>query len=100
MKVVAIYDNGGKTIDRYTVITDEPEDMANLNDMFMELGMSDDPTYPTGFSQWGGVTRSADRYNYDNEQWRTRCDLGRLIRFESLPEHLQKHIAYRMWVQE
>ena len=40
---IRIYDNKGKTFDRYTVIIDK--------DMY---GMSSDPLGPRGFNQYGG----------------------------------------------
>ena len=38
---IEVYDNGGKTIDRFTVIIDDGV-----------YGMSDDPFYPLGFNQF------------------------------------------------
>lgn len=44
-----IYDNGGKTLDRYTVLfMDQPE---NQKGIFAGLGMSADPFAPNGFGQ-------------------------------------------------
>ncbi len=43
MKSLKIYDNGGKTIDRYTVILDGAV-----------FTMSDDPLSPQGFNQYWG----------------------------------------------
>lgn len=46
---IRVYDNGGKTIDRYTVIyLDEPEAEVNL---FQSLGMNETPFHPQGFCQ-------------------------------------------------
>ena len=42
---IVVYDNGGKTADRYTVFIGD--------DVF---GMSDDPTSPQGFNQYSGTT--------------------------------------------
>ena len=48
MKHVKCYDNGGSTVDRYTVVfTDMPE----RSGLFTCLGMSDQPFHPQGFSQ-------------------------------------------------
>ncbi len=41
---IQVYDNGGETFDRYTVIID--------NDVF---GMSENPLSASGFNQWCGV---------------------------------------------
>ena len=38
---IEVFDNGGKTVDRFTVIIDEAV-----------FGMSDDPFYPLGFNQF------------------------------------------------
>jgi len=50
MKILAIYDNGGKTIDRYTVYYDEMWS-PSCNSC---LCMSDDPFYPLGVCQHSG----------------------------------------------
>ena len=49
---VVCYDNGGKTIDRYTaVFLDQPE-MNNPNrKLFAAVGMNDCPFHPQGFGQ-------------------------------------------------
>ena len=73
MTISAVYDNGGKTVDRYTVV---------FNDGSC-LGLSSNPTHPQGFSQWGqGVVEGPH--------------LGTKIRLAELPKHVQKHIAERM----
>jgi len=43
---VEVYDNGGETLDRYTIVID-----GDLNNCY---GMSDDPFHPMGFSQYVG----------------------------------------------
>ena len=48
MQILRILDNGGKTIDRYTVIYDEPFDH---NGNLMCLGMDEAPFHPQGFGQ-------------------------------------------------
>jgi hypothetical protein len=46
---VKIYDNGGKSFDRYTaVFMDQPE---RGNGMFAAVGMSEHPFHPQGFGQ-------------------------------------------------
>lgn len=93
MRILAIYDNGGKTFDRYTVITDEVDHSSQYHDALgLGTGLS-----PQGYSQWGTVLKTTDRYNFDNKQWRTRCDLGKRITFESLDTEHQTHIAQRLW---
>lgn len=46
---VRIYDNGGKTADRYTAVyMDQPERQPNT---FAAVGMSERPFHPQGFGQ-------------------------------------------------
>ena len=78
IQIYKIYDNGGKTFDRYTVLT-EPYHFGKSCEA---LGLSDNPTDPQGFSQWG------DAYEGDH--------LGKEIKFEKLPENIQEHIIERL----
>lgn len=76
-----VFDNGGKTIDRYTVfLANDPEEGA--------LGLSDNPTHPQGFSQWGDADLSVvERRNEE-------------IPFDQLPSNVQSHVIERFGVQE
>lgn len=84
MKIIGIYDNGGKTLDRYTVVIDNTTDDP-MHDM---LGLSEGSD---GFSQW------------TSGQWFKGSDgvrnthLGKRIRFEDLSGPTQKHIALRVF---
>jgi hypothetical protein len=69
--VKSIWDNGGKSIDRYTIVYKD-------GDM---LGLSEKPEHPQGFSQF----TSGDEGPH----------LGKKIKWENLPEHLKKHIIKR-----
>lgn len=103
MKKYTVFDNGGETLDRYTVI-DRQGDM---------LGMSEDPT---GFSQFSG--NCVDNYMFVayGYGWRRTCHvkkvishelpriieefkrdgiIGKEIPFKSLPKHLQEHVIKR-----
>lgn len=81
MKITAIYDNGGKTLDRFTVITDQPEyDSHNTPNLFMALGLSMDGD---GFSQF--CTAVPGRH------------LGRRVQFETLSANTQAHIVRRIF---
>lgn len=86
MKILAIYDNGGETLDRYTVVTNE---QWSLNSLAM-LGLSDNPTDPQGFSQWSGGTYAEGRGTRNTH-------LGKRVQFEHLSEELQNHIAHRVF---
>jgi len=71
---IRIYDNGGKTFDRYTVVfIDRPERKVNH---FECLGMSDNPFHPQGFGQHS--TAVPGRH------------LGKRIKFDELPFPCQK----------
>ena len=100
------FDNGGATLDRYTIVNHE-------GDM---LGLSDEPTMPQGFSQFAG--NCVD--NYMNISfgyaWRRQCDvkkiikhelpriiqefkqdgnIGKLVDFDSLPDNIKTHAINR-----
>lgn len=75
MKNVKIYDNGGKTFDRYTAIyMNAPE----CNGCYEARGMSANPFHPQGY----GMSCSAVPGKH----------LGKRIKFEDLPEDCQKLI--------
>ena len=77
---IRCYDNGGKTIDRYTVVyMDRPEREAGL---YVAIGASEFPFHPLGFGQH--CTAMPGRH------------LGKRIPFESLPKDVQKmvHMDY------
>lgn len=71
---IRCYDDGGKSIDRYTVIyMDQPERLPNT---FAAVGMNATPFHPQGFGQH--CTAMPGRH------------LGKRIPFESLPEDCQR----------
>jgi hypothetical protein len=72
MKFKGIYDNKGKTFDRFTIIFDDGT----------ALGLSHNPDSPVGFSQWG-------------ESVAEGVDLGKPITFQELPLRVQEHIKIR-----
>lgn len=72
-KNLKIYDNGGKTFDRYTAVyLNQPE----ANHCFSARGMSENPTSPQGFGCW--TTAQLGRH------------LGKLIKFNQLPSECQR----------
>ena len=75
--VLGIYDNGGKTCDRYTVIY-TPYTLDG-DTYFPYVGMSEAPFHPQGFGQHGEL-----RHRY------TRQAGERCIDFEQLPEACQR----------
>ena len=75
MKIKAIYDNGGKTFDRYTVYYNEPL-LSPIPNLYPCIGMSSNPFHPQGFGIHSEGTLG--RHN------------GKRIKFEDLPTDCQK----------
>ena len=79
--ILACYDNGGKTIDRYAILFGgklwHPEMGRNVQILF--LG---DNIGPQGVSMWGEAPASYRTY-------------GKKIRWADLPKKLKKHIQNR-----
>ena len=73
---VTVYDNGGASMDRYTVIIG--------NQVF---GMSDNPTSAQGFNQWAGQVGSDIKIG---------AHLGKTVKVTSLPKPVQVAIKDRM----
>lgn len=82
-KILAIYDNGGATLDRYTVVTD----VTGAGMMFDMLGLSEGGA---GFNQWTVG-------EYHPHDGRRNRHLGRRVRFEDLSGETQAHIAGRIF---
>lgn len=89
--VIACYDNGGKTVDRYTILFGGSlwtPDYARLNAecyrnprLTLCLGMSGSPTSPQGVSMWGEALRGPH--------------LGKKVTWDSLPENIKTHTVCR-----
>ena len=73
MQNVHIYDNGGKTFDRFTAVYLK---MPENRGMFSARGMSEHPFHPQGFGQF--CTAMDGKH------------LGKRIKFENLPADCQK----------
>ena len=78
IKIKAVYDNGGKTFDRYSIYIDEKE----RSGLYSVLGCSSNPTSPQGFSQF-----SSGMLGPHN---------GKRIAFSDLPKNVQKHVLFRL----
>jgi hypothetical protein len=78
MDIFKVFDNDGKTFDRYTVLT-EPWYNGKSCDAF---GFSDNCDEPMGFSQFCG-----DVYQ--------DAELGKEISFDKLPQNVQEHILMK-----
>jgi len=73
MEVAKVYDNGGQTFDRYTIIFKDRPDA---------LGLSENCDSSQGFSQFGDAVEGRH--------------LGRQIAFADLPENVRLHIRERI----
>jgi len=75
--VLGIYDNGGKTVDRYTVVYKNEESNGSI--FWPYVGMSANPFHPQGFGQHGEL-----KFRY------TRQKGEKVINFAELPLDCQK----------
>jgi hypothetical protein len=78
-KWIRVYDNGGKTADRYTVVFTGNYKGRDGCDY---IGMSENPFHPQGFGQHGWSQDIIDYPSYKH--------LGKKIKFEYLPKDCQK----------
>lgn len=90
--VLDVFDDD-RTVDRYTVIFTgqflEPQTGRTLaNTTLQYLAMSERPSHPGGFSQWGEFTA------YDCTAYRYRNGHHR-IRWLDLPENIRAHVIAR-----
>ena len=79
--VLAVYDNGGRTCDRYTVVY-EPYDLYG-KPVFAYVTMSGEPFHPQGFCQHGEAVGNRPTHAWGG-------DIGRVIAFEELPADCQR----------
>lgn len=70
LKVRAVFDNGGETLDRYTIIFDN-------GDM---IGASEDPTHPLGFGQYCGNVVDNYMNNSFGYSWRKHVDVESTVK--------------------
>ncbi len=75
---IEIYDNGGKTIDRYTVVIER-----------QVYGMSHNPKSLHGFNQYSHTLRKGQAY-------KKGTSAGKKIAFENLPDEVQMAISERI----
>lgn len=76
-----VYDNGGKTADRWTVVSKSDLKNKQPNGMVDMLSLSENPNSPQGVSMWG--------------EGQAGDHLGKKVKFSSLPKEVQKHITMR-----
>ncbi len=77
-RYIRIYDNGGKTVDRYTVVYTRKSITRERPYWYMDVCMSGSPFHPQGVCQHGEYTYLIDRPTYSH--------LGRKITWNDLPE--------------
>jgi hypothetical protein len=78
-RYIRVYDNGGKTLDRYTVVFTKKK----INQRFLYLGMNSSPFH--GFGQHGESDFLIDRPGYSH--------LGKKITFDALPDDCKKCVV-------
>lgn len=86
-RYVRIYDNGGETFDRYTVVFTGNYLKTGSDGVrrFQYVGMSENPYHPQGFCQHGeSEWQPIDRPTYSH--------LGKKITFDKLPQDCQKAV--------
>ena len=80
--ILACYDYGEKTFDRYSILIGGNLWEECSQPYFVEcLGMSDYPTHPQGFSQWGEAMRGPH--------------LGKKVKWLDLPQNIREHTMAR-----
>lgn len=96
-RYVRCYDNGGETIDRYTVVFHGKAAKMNGGgagwpDQWPYLAMNAAPFHPQGFGQRGASNDrpcDVDRWGFPPALGR-KCHLGRRIPFAALPEDCRR----------
>lgn len=81
--VLAVYDNRGRTADRYTVLFGGSLYSPEMGSNVQCLSMCEVPTHPQGISMWG------EAYTGD------RARFGRHIRWLDLPQNVREHVIGR-----
>jgi hypothetical protein len=85
-RYVRIYDNGGATADRYTVVYTRKSDKYDGVRWYQHVGMSAQPYHPQGVCQHGFSSDSQIDYpRYSH--------LGRKITWDDLPTDCQSVVA-------
>ena len=83
-RYIRVYDNGGETFDRYTVVF-TGRYRKSIHSDFIYLGMSKNPCNPQGFGQHGFSPFLIDRPKYSH--------LGKKISFNDLPDECKNVVC-------
>ena len=76
--LIRVYDNGGKSIDRYTLVIPSLN-TPRKNEYY---GFNENPFHPQGFGQFSGEYYLLKNYDH----------LGKIIPIETLPEQARKYV--------
>lgn len=79
---IRVFDNGGKTADRYTVIYTRPQDFGQRG-YTVGIGMSENPCHPQGVGM---------HFEYENHVYNGRSG-GKRISFLDLPAACQRVVV-------
>jgi hypothetical protein len=93
--VCGIYDNGGRSADRYTAVFDPFRDEMDGRVYWYYLAMSAHPFHPQG----AGISDCTVGFrpgSCGNSGWSNAC--GKVIEWEDLPEDCQT--AVKNWLEE
>ena len=81
-RYIRCYDNGGESLDRYTVVYTRTHLTLGTDRYYTSVSMNDMPFFPSGICQHGEHPRLIDRP--------TSSHLGRRIPFSALPEDCRR----------
>lgn len=85
---VRVWDNGGKTADRYTVVIYRTVRGATFSDVY---GIGEDPNSPQGFNQFSHS--GSGRISYDSPD----PLMGLRVKVQDLPKEVIKAIEHRIY---
>ena len=92
-RYVRCYDNGGRSFDRYTVIYSRIScRVPRLRGMTFYVGLSENPSEPQGFGQYGEAQGHLDSPNGFPPAIGRECHLGTRIAFTDLPPDCKRLI--------
>lgn len=86
--ILACYDNGGKTCDRYSVLFGGSLWEPSMGCRIFVLTMSAAPNHPQGVSMWSDM-RASDRQDCDTH-----------VKWLDLPENIREHVKLRATMEQ
>lgn len=95
-KFVRCYDDGGETVDRYTVVF-TGRYRHKTGGVFWHLGMNAEPYHPQGFGQHGERDRQIDvnKWGFAPPIGR-KNHLGKRVSFFELPDDCRKLVIHNL----